>query len=138
MGRFIDLTGERFERLTVLERDTSVDSTKGAFWICKCDCGNIKSISSNTLRRGLTKSCGCLNREIITQQKEISNMIGEKFGNLTVIERAETHLTSGGQKKIMWLCKCDCGNEKVVASQDLKSGHTKSCGCIPTKKKGSG
>lgn len=138
MGKFIDLTGERFERLSVLERDKSVDSTKGAFWICRCDCGNIKSISSYYLRQGLTKSCGCLNREIITRQKVISNMIGKKFGNLTIIERAKTHITSGGQKKTMWLCKCDCGNKKVVASQDLKSGHTKSCGCIPTKKKGSG
>ena len=138
MGRLIDLTGKRFERLIVLERDKSVNSNKGAYWLCKCDCGNIKSISSKSLRQGLTKSCGCLNKEIISQQKVISDMIGEKFGNLTVIKRAETHITAGGQKKIMWLCKCDCGNEKAIASQDLKSGHTKSCGCMPTKKRGSG
>jgi hypothetical protein len=90
------------------------------------------------LRSGLTKSCGCLNKEIISQKKNLTDMIGRKFGKLTVVKRAETHVTSGGQKKIMWTCKCDCGNDKTVASQDLKSGHTKSCGCLPTKQRGAG
>lgn len=138
MGRLIDLTGQRFGRLTVLERDKNVSSTKGAYWICQCDCGNKKSISSGSLRQGLTKSCGCLNKEIISQQKEIPDMIGKKFGNLTVIKRAEDYIMYGDQKKVAWLCKCDCGNKKIIASQDLKSGHTKSCGCIPKKKKGCG
>jgi hypothetical protein len=138
MGKFIDLTGKKFGRLTVIKRDTSVDSKKGAFWLCRCDCGNEKSISSNALRNGATQSCGCLNKEIISKPKDLSDMIGKKFGKLTVVQRNKTHITSGGQKKVMWLCRCDCGNEKVVASQDLKSGHTKSCGCISTKKKGSG
>ena len=136
MGRLIDLTGKRFERLIVLERDKSVNSNKGAYWLCKCDCGNIKSISSHSLRQGLTKSCGCLNKEIISQQKVISDMIGEKFGNLTVIERAETHITAGGQKKIMWLCKCDCGNITIAQGGNLRSGNTTNCGCEKTKSKG--
>lgn len=138
MGKLIDLTGKKFGRLTAIKRDENISSKKGAYWICKCNCGNEKSIKSASLINGSTKSCGCLNKEIISKQKEISDMIGKRFGKLTVIKRGDTHITSGGQKKAMWLCKCDCGNEKIVASQDLKSGHTKSCGCIPTKTKGVG
>ena len=138
IGKLIDLTGSRFERLTVIERDNSIDSSKGSYWICKCDCGNIKSISSHNLRNGSTKFCGCLNKEINSQPKIIQNMIGKKFGKLTVIKRSGSHITPSGQKKPLWLCKCDCGNEKIVQSQDLKTGHTKSCGCMSTKQKGSG
>lgn len=138
MGAFIDLTGKKFGRLTVVKRDMSIDSKRGAFWLCQCDCGKEKSISSSALRRGATQSCGCLNKEILSRPKDLSDMIGKKFGKLTIVRRDKIHITPSGQKKVMWLCKCDCGNEKVVASQDLKSGHTKSCGCIPTKKRGSG
>lgn len=134
-----DLIGQRFGRLTVIERDFNVKNKKlGAFWRCKCDCGNEKTIRASALKSGATQSCGCLNKEIISQQKEIPNMIGRKFGKLTVIERVESRVTPSGQKKIMWRCKCECGNEKIVSSQDLKAGHTKSCGCLPTKVKGQG
>lgn len=138
MGRLIDLTGKKFGRLTVLERDNSIDTKKGAFWICKCSCGNKKSISSRALREGVTKSCGCLNKEIISMPKDLSYMVGKRFGRLTIIKRVENHITPSGQKKVMWLCQCDCGNKTTVSSQDLKSGHTKSCGCLPTKQKGDG
>lgn len=65
-------------------------------------------------------------------------MIGKRFGKLVVVERAGTHITPSGQRKVIWLCKCDCGNETVVQAQDLTAGHTKSCGCLPTKSRGSG
>lgn len=116
----------------------SVDNKKGAHWICQCKCGNIKTVSSYSLRGGLTKSCGCLNKEIISMPKTIDGMISKKFGRLTVIKRGKTHITAGGQKKVTWLCKCDCGNIVTVQSQDLKNGHTRSCGCLPTNRKNSG
>ena len=49
------------------------------------------------------------------------NIMGQKFGKLTVIERAEN--TKAG--KTRWLCQCDCGNRKVVTGSDLRSGHRK-------------
>lgn len=58
MGSLIDLTGKHFGMLVVLERDQS-SKTASPKWICKCQCGNIKSISSQALRTGRTKSCGC-------------------------------------------------------------------------------
>ena len=58
----IDLTGHVYNRLTVIERDFS--RTGGTYWLCKCECGNIKSIFAGNLKRGVTKSCGCYNSEI--------------------------------------------------------------------------
>ena len=64
MGKFIDLTGQRFGRLTVLRRDESVHGHgKISKWICQCDCGKVKSINSYHLRFGPTKSCGCYQKE---------------------------------------------------------------------------
>jgi len=56
---------------------------------------------------------------------QIKDLIGKKFSNLTVIaydgKRKGSHF---------WLCRCDCGNEKVVSQSHLQNGHTKSCGCL--------
>lgn len=136
-GKFEDLTGQKFSRLKVIERDMS-RGNKRTFWICQCECGNIKSVDGTALKNGTTQSCGCLNKEIISKPKTLSDMIGKRFGNLIVLERAGTHVSPSGQKKPVWRCVCDCGNEAIVTSQDLKTGHTKSCGCIPKKKKGDG
>lgn len=138
MGKFVDLTGMKFGRLTVIERDNSKDVKYGACWVCKCECGNYKTIAAHSLKNGSIQSCGCLNKEIISRPKDLSYMIGKKFGNLTVIQRTENHITPSGQKKAMFICKCDCGNYKTVSSQSLKTGRTKSCGCLPTKTRGSG
>lgn len=52
------------------------------------------------------------------------NLIGEKFGMLTVIGRAPS--TAKGQRR--WICRCDCGIEKIVLGSNLKRGTTVSCG----------
>lgn len=60
----------------------------------------------------------------------MKDLIGKRFGMLTVIARADDHVSSGGFKMRTWLCKCDCGNEKVVKECNLIYGRqTKSCGC---------
>ena len=57
------------------------------------------------------------------------DMIGRKFGRLTVIERAEDHILPCGQHQRMWKCSCDCGNTTTVSGHALRSGTTQSCGC---------
>lgn len=52
------------------------------------------------------------------------DLIGNRFGSLTVIERK----CSDEKGQSLWLCRCDCGTEKIVRGHDLKGG-TKSCGC---------
>lgn len=58
----------------------------------------------------------------------IKDMTNQKFGRLTVVKRVEKPEESKS-KEAFWLCKCDCGNEKIVAGYYLRSGKTKSCGC---------
>ncbi len=54
------------------------------------------------------------------------NLIGERFGRLTVTARA----SNGKCGSVRWLCVCDCGNETTVFSVSLKNGGTRSCGCL--------
>ena len=53
------------------------------------------------------------------------DLTGQRYGRLEVMSRAENK-----RKIAMWLCRCDCGNEKVVRGSDLRNGHTQSCGCL--------
>ena len=63
MGKFIDMTGKRFGRLMVISR---VEGNQGGVikWLCKCDCGSNTTVSGKSLRKGETKSCGCLKLDL--------------------------------------------------------------------------
>ena len=111
MGKYIDETGKRYGNWLVLKRDES-DHRPGAHFVCQCDCGTIKTISGVELRRGRTKSCGCL------QKKDLS---GLRFGKLLVLNRDREN----SQK---YLCKCDCGKIVSVYGGHLTAGNTRSCG----------
>lgn len=66
MRKYKDLTGVRFGRLTVLSQDEDYIFLSGRRirkWVCRCDCGNTKSILESSLKNGNTKSCGCLWKE---------------------------------------------------------------------------
>lgn len=62
MSKFIDLTGKKFNRLTVIKRAENSRDNK-AQWECVCTCGNITTVRATCLKSGSTKSCGCLNKE---------------------------------------------------------------------------
>lgn len=62
-GKYIDITGKKFGRLTALERAGADPQNGDALWLCKCDCGNVVIVDGSRLRRGVTKSCGCFRRE---------------------------------------------------------------------------
>lgn len=119
-----DLTGKRFGKVTVLrraEKDKMYGEKKAITWVCRCDCGNVFDAVGNNLKRGLSNSCGyCYNYE---------NLIGQRFGKLTVIRKADEKKTYGGKEYVAWVCKCDCGNEVEVITSALKNGNTTSCGC---------
>lgn len=59
--KMVDLNGSQFGRLSVVERDGLVVPTR---WICRCECGVVKSVASSKLTSGNTQSCGCLGREL--------------------------------------------------------------------------
>ena len=58
MTRCKDITGQRFGKLTVIQRAGNAKNG-AATWICRCDCGNEVTASGSNLRKGDKKSCGC-------------------------------------------------------------------------------
>lgn len=119
----VDLTGQKFNKLTVLHRAENQygDAVR---WICRCECGTETVATTNDLRSGHKKSCGCLKRV-----PKADNLKGMRFGRLVVMKRVGTI-----ERRPIWRCKCDCGKKTDVRSCDLKSGNTKSCGCLGREK----
>lgn len=114
MGRIIDLTGQKFGRLTVIGLSNK-KSTSGSVWDCVCECGSSISVSACNLKSG-TQSCGCI---------QCPNIVGQKFGRLTVIERVYSEKEKGAH----WLCHCDCGGS-VIVNYGIRKGAPRSCGCL--------
>ena len=91
MGRpIIDLTGQVFNRLTVIKRDDTkpMGAGKSAYWLCNCSCGNQKSVRMDKLKNGEVQSCGCLSKEV-RSKLFLDDLTGQKFGKLTVLQRDE-------------------------------------------------
>ena len=132
MPKKIDLKGQRFYKLLVEEETPKRDAKGSVIWLCKCDCGQTTLASTSDLRSGHKKSCGCWQKEkaAILGKSNLKDLVGQKFGLLTVIAKDKTEKTLNGSTKIYWKCKCDCGNEIIVRGNSLQSGNTKSCGCI--------
>lgn len=130
-----DLTGSVFGRLTVLgigEPYVSPNTgRKTKRWLCKCTCGETKSVQAVNLKLGKTKSCGCLARELTSERlsgKPVVpqvNLIGQRFGRLLVVGIHES-----GNGSVVWRCRCDCSKETTVSTAMLRSGNTRSCGCL--------
>lgn len=134
MGRPVrDLTNQTFGRLTVLHRDLTKPSGAGksAYWVCQCECGAECSIRTDKLTNGVTKSCGCLAKEVRSQifLKDLSD---QSFGKLKVIERDYSKPIGQGHFAY-WKCKCECGGECSVRGDHLRNGTTQSCGCITSQ-----
>jgi hypothetical protein len=71
MSRILDLTGERFGRLVVLQRAADYVLPSGlhkVMWLCRCDCGRTKEVQRASLRSGRTNSCGCLHNEQLRER----------------------------------------------------------------------
>jgi len=60
----------------------------------------------------------------------IIDLVGQRYGRLVVIERAEDQVFPSGNRKAKWLCRCDCGETVTVLGCHLRSGNTNSCGCL--------
>ena len=126
-----DLTGKQFGRLTVINRAEDYIDKNGdrrVQWRCLCECGNEKIIRAQILKKGLTKSCGCLKNEK-TSLRCFKNIVGQTFGRWVVVRRENDYVSPSGYHRTQWLCKCSCGNERVVDASTLMGGHSLSCGC---------
>ena len=129
-----DLTGKKFGRLTVIKQVEDYINPHGthyAQWLCECECSDKQIIVRGTdLKNGHTKSCGCIHREKMA--KNLIDLTGKQFGRLTVKERAKDYIDKNGKHIAQWLCECSCEEHKCVIARgsDLRSGATRSCGCL--------
>lgn len=126
-----DLVGLRVGYLTVISRDMSKKCSESR-WICRCDCGNEISRRKSDLiklkENGAESSCGCMKNR---SSKRVRDWTGKRFGFLTVKKRLESKRCNKGRStKVLWLCKCDCGNEVILPSSKFYNGRRTSCGCF--------
>ena len=127
----IDMTGWKMKEHGIIDSRWTVLTYAGhSKWKCQCECGNIKLVDGNSLRRGGSKSCG----KCGTKKTKTIDMTGWKMwehgvvdSKIIVMEQAPSH---GGHA--LWNCKCNCGNPQsfIVDGANLRTGHTLSCGCI--------
>jgi hypothetical protein len=122
-----DIAGAVFSRLTVLG-DTGRRCNRRVLWECLCSCGTRTVVLGQSLRRGVTTSCGCRAQESRSEngRKKLLNRVGQQFGQLLVVSEAPRR-----NGLVYWRCRCCCGNFTIVASSSLRI--VKSCGCLRTE-----
>lgn len=125
-----DLIGQKFNRLTVIEKTTQRTKDRNIIWKCLCDCGKECFVDSSALISNNTKSCGCLNTETraVLGRSHKKDLTGMVFGKLTVIKDSGQRYNNN----ILWKCQCECGNQPLIKGTSLLHG-VKSCGCIKSK-----
>ena len=133
-----DLTGRTFGRLTALRCLPAAPHRNGVHWVCRCACGNEKTLRSGLLTTGQTISCGCAVREntgrrmvdgsgAVTLAGRLASAVavGDTFGRLTVTGEANRR-----RGRRFMSCTCACGAAVDVQASQLVAGQTKSCGCL--------
>lgn len=124
MSKRLELTGQKFNRLTVKSFHHITNGK--AFWLCICDCGNETISLGHEVKSGKIKSCGCLHKDTM-HNNLFDDLTGKEFDYLVVIKLS--HKDKYG--KYHWVCKCKCSAIVIVLGPQLKNGGTRSCGhCI--------
>ena len=116
MSKKLDLCGQRFGFWVVQKRAENTKNNRTQ-WICICECGKERIVTTNSLRSGNSTSCGCNHNP---------DLINNIFGELTV---RNLDVSKGKTNKRYWICECNCGNNCVVSTHQLKKRLIKSCGC---------
>lgn len=130
MAEPVNLIGERFGNLTVIERAEN-NNRGNTQWLCKCDCGNTKVRLGYDLTHGRSVTCGCaINRKGKPSEKRKS-IVGNKYGKLTVVSLNEEKSKNG---VLVWNCVCECGNTCTARGGNLKFGKSTHCGCMKKKR----
>lgn len=123
-----NLLGQTFNYLTIIDGPQRKNGR--VYWICKCSCGNIKTIRADGLKSGKVKSCGCYKKSVLVKknkERQTLDLSNKRFGKLVALEPTENRSKDG---RVMWLCKCDCGNQIEVDTHSLVQHKVSSCGCL--------
>ena len=115
MKSFIDITGMKIGKWTVIGRNNLI--LFRPHFYCKCECGDIYTVSSQTLRDGKSNQCKrCAKRTM--------PMIGKKINRWTVLER---DLDKINEKRAYWVCICECGNYQSIIAYKLLNNLSTQC-----------
>lgn len=141
----MNLIGEKFGSLLVVGEAKS-EKGKSRRWKCICDCGRERDACHSNLRRGTAVDCGfhrapktpkeprCIKprepREL--RRRNLHDLTKQRFGRL--VAQYELERKPGEHRK--WHCLCDCGEERDVFQCNLRTGGTRSCGCLQRDMKG--
>lgn len=123
-GRIKDIMGHHYGEWEVLEF-SHLDKYENSVWKCRCSCGTIKYQGRSWLMSPNIGSCGCQSKRKVSEKNK-QNLTGQKFGRLTALRS----LKEKKQGNYIWEWACDCGNIVEIKASDVKSGNTKSCGCL--------
>lgn len=124
-----NLIGKVFHWLTVIDGPIRKENSKKIYWKCKCQCGQIKEVRSDQLRGGTTKSCGCWKNKIFSDnniKRQTLDLTNKRYGKLVALEKTEFRKDG----RVVWRCRCDCGNICLCDTHSLQEGRVKSCGCL--------
>ncbi|MGL5077280.1 MAG: hypothetical protein ACRDBG_15840 [Waterburya sp.] len=133
-----DCTGQRFGRLTVLEKTDKIkirpsrsrkNGNKSKLWRLQCDCGNIvELIRGDFDKKNGQRSCGCLGKKLrkylVDNKRRPQDLTGQRFGKLTALSIVENVRQ---WKSSVWICRCDCGNQVLMNAKRLKMNYRLDC-----------
>lgn len=118
------LVGQRFGELTVVE--LADRRNNGPLWLCRCDCGRTRVVREHKLRGSEITHCGDCHSPYRVYK---SNLMGRRFGMLTVVAPAPREQRN--ERQGFWLCSCECGGTRTVRGYRLYDGGVTNCGCLP-------
>lgn len=118
-----NLEGLKYGKLTFIKFVDIYEKGRDARWLCRCDCGGEKILRASHVKRLKPKSCG---------KCRYIGYEGKKYNRITLIHFVKKNKYS----EQMWLCKCDCGVEKIMKIYNVITGNSKSCGCLTNEKIG--
>jgi hypothetical protein len=125
--------GMEVGRLTIMEYEPARSSgDRCSRYVCKCDCGGIVKVVTADLASGNTQSCGCLRKETILttiasreRRRPKIDLTNRLYGKLLIVGLTPF------SKTVLWQCKCDCGKQIDLTTQQLTRPDSpkRSCGC---------
>lgn len=115
--------GKKYNKLTIISDNGIRNSSR--YVIAMCECGNTNEFRLRALKTGNTKSCGCIIKG------DPDKLISKRYNHFIIISFLGY---INGKSNV--LVECDCGKQKSIFLNDLKTGNTKSCGCIKEVKNG--
>ena len=117
----LDLTGNKYGRLTVLGDNGKRTKNGKVLWHCLCECGDTTYVRADHLKNGSVVSCGCLNNE--KKHERFKDLTDSETDNFKVIDRAYSK-----NQRVYWNCICKhCGNHIELQSNQIE--RYSGCGC---------